>query len=241
MHSLLANIAKGIPRKPSFTILMHNVNDLVHLSRTGSYWDGPETRAILIDNKIDRKLNETYGFFILVKNMLVPNIWLKTRHLFQGSIDKALNRDEWRSYRHKKFIYSEIEHTFNHQFRASLTSFIRVSRAWGIEPILMTQFNRLKKEDQFIRNFYESKANIENDSFLSYDEFVNLYSKGNSIVRDVSREENTLLIDLDKEIEPSSEFIFDAVHLNSKGSSKVAEVVIRFLTIHYPNYFYRKF
>jgi hypothetical protein len=240
MHSFLADVAKGIPLKPKFVVLMHNVNDLVHLSRTGSYWDAPQSRSIVKNLESITKFSALYDLFRAIKNMLVPNIWVQTRHIFQGSIDKILTPDEWRDYRHKQFIFSDLEKIIQYQFRASLVAFVRVNRAWGIEPILMTQFNRLKKEDQFIRKIYEGEATIKNDGFLSYDEFIDLYSEGNDIVRDVAKQEKVFLIDLDKELESSSELIIDAVHLNTSGSQKVARFITHALNHSYPGVFYLK-
>ena len=86
--------------------------------------------------------------------------------------------------------------TLKADFKSSITSFVRTAKAWGIEPVLMTQFNRLKVEDEFIRKVYEKY----NKQGLSYVEFVTAYSEFNQIIRDVSREEGVFLIDLDKEV-----------------------------------------
>ena len=66
----------------------------------------------------------------------------------------------------------------------------------------MTQFNRIKHEDVFIKMIYE-----KNPQPISYDYFVHLYQKTNEIVRTVAKEEGVLLIDLDVQIPSTNEYI----------------------------------
>jgi hypothetical protein len=47
LHSLINFIAKGINVKPTTVILMHNINNLVLLSKNGSYWNALQTKAIV--------------------------------------------------------------------------------------------------------------------------------------------------------------------------------------------------
>lgn len=228
MHSLLAMIGKGIPYKPDQIIYMHAVNDLGNLSKTLSYWNAPDGRALI--QKEGKAANSTHFELARdIKNFLVPNLWLKTRHIFHGVVD-SLAEDEWAKYRDKKHKFIDIEKALDEQFRASLKSFVRVSRAWDIEPILMTQFNRIKKDDKFIRSTYEKKSQP-----ISFDEYVSLYQRTNEIVRLVAKEEKVFLIDLDVNIPSTNEYIYDAVHLNSKGSTLVAEEIAAALRKRYPS------
>lgn len=94
----------------------------------------------------------------------------------------------------------------------------------------MTQFNRLKKDDPFIRAAYD-----KNPQPISYDDFVRLYETTNEIVRIVAKQEKVFLIDLDAQIPSSNEYIYDAVHLNSKGSELVANIISGALKKRYPS------
>ena len=227
MHSLLAMIGKGVPYKPKNIVLMHAVNDLVLLSKTLSYWDAPQTKALIqSDNSVNSRF-VIYDIARQIKNFLVPNLWSKTRYLFSNSNDLII--DEYRSYRTRNFKYAELERALAEQFAASLRSFVRVSRSWDIEPILMTQFNRIKNEDVFIRERYEKTPQP-----ISYNEFVLLYKAANDIVRTVAKEENVYLIDLDKLIPSTKEYIYDGVHLNTKGSELAAEKITDALRSRYP-------
>ncbi len=88
----------------------------------------------------------------------------------------------------------------------------------------MTQFSRLNPEDEFIRKTYEGKTaelgkNLDFDTLCSY--FDNLNQK----IREIAAKENLLLIDLAKEIPADSAYIYDMVHLNTKGSIFAAGII----------------
>jgi len=144
MHSLLSIIGKAIPYRPNHIVLMHAVNDLGLLSKTLSYWDAPNGRSLIQLDNTTIKNTVIYDLARFVKNLLVPNLWLKTHYIFNHTIDSTA-KDEWAFYRERKYEYNDINKALNEQFKASLKSFVRLCRAWGIEPILMTQFNRIKK------------------------------------------------------------------------------------------------
>ena len=111
-------------------------------------------------------------------------------------------------------------------------SFIKVARAWDIEPILMTQFNRVHIDDVEVKNLYN-----ESNQPISYVNFVNLYNLGNQTIRDIAYQENILLIDLDKKIPSNETYIYDAAHLTSMGSKLVAQEISEVLLLERSNYF----
>lgn len=211
---------------------MHAVNDLTHLSKTLSYWNSPNSRSLIVGKiDVDEK-NLAYKSMLLnilreMKNILFPNIWIKIRPLFQEYVESA--QDEWLEYRGQTYDYEVIDKALQEQFTASLKSFVRVSRSWGIEPILMTQPNRIKNNDEFIKTGYE-----KNPQPVSYDNFVRLYAKTNEIVRKVAKDEKVFLIDLDSQIPSTNRYIYDSVHLNNQGSELVAEKITMALRKRHP-------
>jgi len=232
MHSLLRLVGRGIPQKPNYVILMHAINDLTHISKTLSYWNGPNSRSLIIGKIETNEKDLAYKSVLLnalreIKNFLFPNIWIKIRPLFQGFVESV--QDEWLEYRGQTLDYKDIDRALEEQFTASLKSFIRVSRSWDIEPILMTQFNRIKNNDDFIKTGYG-----KNPQPISYDNFVNLYAKANEIVRKVAKEEKVFLIDLDLQIPSTNQYIYDSVHLNQQGSELVAEKITMALRERHP-------
>jgi hypothetical protein len=229
MHSLLNYLAKGLALEPSYAVLMHAINDLVSFSKTLSYWDAPSTRSIL---QINRKENPIFESLRSIKNFLAPHIWLKVSHVVALNVDGLSVADEWEGYRDRRISYKEIESALRKDFKASLKSFIRISRAWNVEPILMTQFNRLNENDSFVKATFEREKQS-----VTYDEFVELYRLSNDIVREVSEEERVFLIDLESTVKKTPDFIYDAVHLNSNGSKLVADIIVKALISRYSQHF----
>jgi len=224
MHSFLSMIGKGIVHRPNHIVLMHAVNDLGTLSKSLTYWDAPGSRSLIQGGAGTIAKNSLiFDVAAHIKNLLIPNLWSQTRHIFKGFADSIFftpTPDEWAAFRDRKYEYSEIDRALVEQFTASLRSFVKVSRAWGIEPILMTQFNRINLKDVFVKAIYE-----RNSQPISYDHYVHLYQKTNEIVRAVAKEEGVLLIDLDVQIPSTNEYIYDSIHLNTKGSQLVAEKI----------------
>jgi hypothetical protein len=112
-----------------------------------------------------------------------------------------------------------------------LLSFINVAKANSVKIVLMTQFNRVKSEDNFVRNEYNRYENN-----IDYDTFCTYYSRFNQIIREFSESEDVPLIDLDISVPKSNKYIFDAVHINTNGSKFVADVISEQFTLMYPNY-----
>jgi lysophospholipase L1-like esterase len=240
LHSILAYQAKGIPLKPKYVILMHAINDLSALSKSLSYWETTSGRDIVrsqiydnVDMYEDR--GRIYKFFRVMKDAFLPNIWKQIRGFVAQRIDSSIAVDEWADFRNKKLNSNDIEQALKYQYKNALLTFVKVSRIWGSEPILMTQFNRLRSDDIFVKKLYE-----KNKQPLSYNEFIRLYEICNNIIREVAEQEKVLLIDLEKNIEPNSRFIYDAVHLNNNGSKVAAEIIAEALAKNFSSYLVKK-
>ena len=140
--------------------------------------------------------------------------------------------DEWEDYRGVEYSYANLENTVENEFTASMRSLVHMSRNWGIEPILMTQFSRIRLEDSETRKEYEKYPQP-----LTYSEFVKLYGKGNEIIRQVAKEEKVFLIDLDKLVPSSSKYIYDSLHLNTEGSKLVSQIIADKMKLNFPKEF----
>jgi len=220
MHSNLALIAKGIPLKPNFVILMHNVNDLALLSKSNSYWIAPIGRALVSGNSqssFTAKASSNSAIFFLfksVKNIIFPNLY---RYL-QPRLLPASRGDEFEGFRGKDSIdFEEAEK----QFHSSLVSFVQVSRAWGIEPILMTQSNRMTIDDLAFKLLLETVPELG----ISPKKFVAIYKRFNNITRMVAKDKNVSLIDLDALIPGSAKYLYDGVHFNDDGSRLAGQII----------------
>lgn len=227
MHSYLSFIAKGIPLKPNYAVLMHNVNDLSLLSKTESYWVAPSMRTLVAGNSrsmfADKYLFRgfTFAFLKRLKNIIFPNLYayLGPRLL----PNKALSRDEFQELRGSMPVVNF--NSAEKQFRSSLLSFTQLSRAWDIEPILMTQANRINTNDIVFKKLYETSPDIG----MSPEQFELIYQKFNDIIREVALEQNVQLIDLDVLLRPSNKYLFDTVHLNDEGNIRAGEIITKHL------------
>lgn len=218
IHSTFNLLSKGIPQSPKIVVLMHNINDLALLEKTGSYWNSPVTRAIVqVEPPPPTKFNRIRN----LKNALIPNIYRFVTHLFdQQKIDGT---DEWKGYRNQKTIPFEI---IEKEFEKSILTFIDIAKKYEIEVILMTQFNRVNLQDDFILKQIEDKAH--------FTEFVSSYHKLNENIRRIAEKENVGLIDLSEKVPANKEYMYDGVHLNTNGSEFVAGIITEYL---HKNYF----
>ena len=219
MHGLIVLIAKVIPLKPKYVVLMENVNDLTHLNKAGSYWNGPTSR-LLIQNKNDSDSNKLLKS---IKNLLFPNIWALIKLNYDTHLHQNATQDEWIDFRKTEGQYNFQD--LNNQYKNTILTFIKTARQWGIQPIIMTQFNRIDQSDLFVRSLYNKVENA-----TPYDSFASEYKNFNETIRKIARQENVLLIDLDKEIPHTNQYIYDSVHLNDYGSIEAAEIIAKTLS-----------
>lgn len=213
-HSNLNLLSKVIPENPKFVILMHNVNDISLLSKTKSYWKAPPDKQLVFETKPK--------YYIILKNLkdiLIPNIWLHTKSLI--SKFRKEKRDDFIHFRGSN--ENKVDE-FLHFFENSLNTFIAISRAWDIEPVLMTQFNRIELEEKYTRTIFSNSPNK-----ISYDKFVEIYKDANNIIRKIAKENNIHLIDLDKLVPKSNKFMYDSMHLNNQGSKLVSKEIVNYL------------
>jgi hypothetical protein len=208
MHSTVNLIAKGLPLKPKFVVLMHNVNDYGLLRLSGSYWKSPVTHALL------QIKDETYLRLIMIriKDTFVPNIY----DLYKIIKYKSSNNDDFNSIRSEEIVSLEIVES---KFRKSLKTFIDLSFAWGVEPVLMTQFNRINSEDELFKSSFNGQ---------DIEQYIKGYARLNDVIREVSVNRKVDLIDLDKLVPSTSDYIYDSVHLNENGSKLVADIIINY-------------
>jgi len=237
LHSLISEIGKGLKYHPRYVVLMDAINDLNHLSKTSSYWRGPYDRRIVHESLDKKKQIDNSGYLYITarwaKDLIIPNIWELIKSMNMS--EKVIGVDQWAAYRDQNISFNKVKLMLDQDFRASLKSFILMNRAWGIEPILMTQANRIRINDSFARYTYEKNKNS-----LPWDDFVYLYAYANEIIRQSANEEKVVLIDLEREIPSNSKYIYDAVHMNTNGSSIAAKLISEKIRMQYPNYFIKK-
>lgn len=225
LHSLISFITKGIPLKPKIVVLMHNVNDLSQLEKTGSYWKSPEGRSIIANMGNDLNFKDRlYQLGRSTKDLLVPNLYQKVQlSLIALRPKDPYQFDEWKGFRQKKDY--EIDKLII-DYEQAIRSFVHIAKIYNIDVILMTQFNRLNPEDDFSRSYYSS----------DYDQLCRNYNKFNQKIRDISISEQVHLIDLDNSLPGDSTTIYDFIHLNTNGSELVTDIITKELIKINPDY-----
>ena len=110
------------------------------------------------------------------------------------------------------------------EFSMNLQTFINISRARKITPVLMTMANRLKDHpDPFILSL--ERKTVETGTGLNYKDFKDLVDLFNQTIREVAAANSVLVIDLDRKVPKEKELMYDFVHLNDAGSKYVSDII----------------
>ena len=221
LHSINKLLNVVAPRKPDMIFLMESINDLNTLVFFGSYWSGA-TRGHLMYTDTDVGLGYFKYRLKLSASRLIPGYFTLVKRMKDRFI--PFEYDEFARYQGNFDASIAKEEELVHSFRANLTLFISISKGLGSTPVLMTQANRIENRDPFVRSQYRAAR-----PNLDFDKWASLYTKFNAAIRTVSREEGVALIDLARLIPPTREYIYDAVHLNDKGSELVASTIVKVL------------
>jgi len=220
MHSNNILLNKAIPKKPNIAILHHNINDLSILLLGKTYWNNNPNRALVYTVK-DKEFSSLYLILRKIKDTLIPNIYPKIRtYLNVGALLKS-KKDEWAEIRGKKIEIDKAR--ILSDFQKSLQTFVYICKTYHILPVLMIQASRLKEQpDQLIS---KTTAKLKENYGIEYSDYKKLHDNMNQKIRDVAKENNILLIDLEKLVPKESKYMYDLVHYNNFGSKFVAKII----------------
>lgn len=211
-HSILLLQSKGLKYDPKVVVLMHNVNDYSLLSKTGSYFIAPPNRSI-IDDGLDARKWLSYKILRNIKNILMPYIYDDLLRNYKYLIFNA--PDDFEGFRNND-LYSPKE--VLHEYENTLRTFIKISKAWNIIPVLMTQAHRIGPNTE--RHEFSESDQIHLDIYWKYHRLFN------DKIRQIAYQENIKLIDLEASIiNGKKQYIYDTVHFNSEGSKIVGNFI----------------
>jgi lysophospholipase L1-like esterase len=117
-------------------------------------------------------------------------------------------------------------------YRNNLLQMVRVARANGITPILLTapSSHQPGHEPEYLQGRFMTDLN----------QLVPLHRTYTDIVRSVAREQNVLLLDLQQEFDALPKetvrddyMKYDGIHLRPAGSTAIAESLYRFIETHH--------
>jgi lysophospholipase L1-like esterase len=223
LHSLDILLNKIIPVRPDVVVMMHNINDLVALIYDRTYWSKNPTRAAIVNFSFYKNLTGLKALATLARDLYIPNLHAATRILSRKIFGKTVKDqdDEFAHIRGKKLTVDQA--AILDEFKMNLNTFINICRARRITPVLMTQFNRYKADPD--PKVLKAMQGFESDAGIPVGEFIELYAKFNQAIREVGRQNGVLVIDLAALIPQDRQYMYDVLHLNTRGSQLAAQLI----------------
>jgi hypothetical protein len=225
LHSLDVLLNKVIPVKPDVAIMMHNVNDLAVLLFEKTYWTKNPYRSPLVEIKPSFKtaMKNVEESFHIIRDLSIPYLSRQLKTFYHYVVGNKSNIDEFKQARGHQIQIDKQK--LVSEFSMNLQTFIDISRARKITPVLMTMANRLKDHpDPFILSL--ERTTVESGTGLNYKDFKNLVDLFNQTIREVAAANSVLVIDLDRKVPKEKELMYDFVHLNDAGSKYVADIIV---------------
>lgn len=205
LHSVLLLQGKVISMRPRIAVLMECINDLTFLTIFGDYWGPNATRYIVQDKEYN-------PFKRWIIEHLIGHKAVKVNTAeFIGAQGPAADLSP---------------EAMSSKFRNNIELFVFLCRQQNITPVLMTQFNRFSED--LAPNLQEQFQPVFT-SWGSYEQYRTCYNALNDTTRQVAKEQNVLLIDLDRLVPKTKSYMYDVVHLNAEGSRFVADIVTKAL------------
>ena len=156
MHSNIILLTKLVPLKPDYIVLMHNINDISVLSKGVNYWNDNTDSGIFTSS--NGKLEAKYQFAKEIKDFLIPNIWIILKNNFNFTIEPKLIKVSDPNINFKNAAL---------HYKKSLKTFIAISRAMDITPIIMTQPSGFQSDSKEFFNWWEKRNYPAFKSFKS--------------------------------------------------------------------------
>lgn len=207
LHCDLLLQAKVLPMRPRVAVLMECINDLTFLAVLGDYWNASATRGIV--------QNKEYNF---AKRWIIESV------IGQKAAPTVQN-DEFAGVRAPAANLSP--QAVSAKFRKNVELFVFLCKQHDITPVLMTQFNRFTPE--LAPNLRQQMQPVYDNWGISYEQYLANYNAVNDTLRQVAKEQNLLLIDLDRMVPKTKDYMYDVVHLNDNGSRLVADLIAKAL------------
>lgn len=220
-HTIDILLNKILPYKPQIVVFMHNANDLDILIPYGTYWNNNPYKSLITyfnDSRNKKKENANTIFPVLCER--THNIYIKLLKYWKPS------------YRYSELAGEKIlvnQNDIISQYRKALKTFVCICKIWDIEPVLMTQKISLEQNStnlitEMPDSFeYIMPKSLCDSAILNGLRFFHITF--NNIIRDVAKEEEITLIDLERAIPADdSKYIYDIFHYNDSGSVYVAKI-----------------
>jgi len=221
LHSLNILLHKLLPLQPDIVVMMHNINDLVTLLYEKTYWNTNASRRVVLVVKPTLE-GHVRGFFQVLREQTIPHLYRAMVELSQRVRKKDEEQDEFRQVRGRKVTIDRP--ALLREFRSNMRMFIDMCRSRQIDPVLMTQPNRLSGN---LDPETWKEVKVMEAMGIRFAEFEELHGLFNQAVRDVGIANQVLVIDLAREIPAEPRYVYDPVHLTEKASKLAARIISR--------------
>jgi lysophospholipase L1-like esterase len=234
MHTVLNYLGKVAPRRPDFVVLMGVGNDIGFLTKAKSYWKGRKSIALVRDERSLRGRQPIADFLERLRESTIPYTYRLVRRAFDSikvrmsasrspvvpaadtsNSDAPIAAPDQAEIQRRERVRNSYE--------PALRSFVRLAKAWGSEPVLMTEIALGEKQDGN-SDTAMSIATLRQENPDPAD-FASRHEYANAIVRYVAHTEGAILIDLAAARRWTREDVYDGKHLTETGSRHVAQIV----------------
>jgi hypothetical protein len=225
-HTINILYNKVLPQKPDYVLVMHAINDLNKLLIVNEYWNSQSLRQLVelkysFSNSLRYFKNRYFLHTYLAISPLLNyfSIWKEASNKF-----KIISKnDEWDKYRKKKLIFDED--LILSQFRSAQLTAVTMAKNWGATPILLIQPNLINNLPSVDVGYSKRITSWG----LSIEKYKTIYQKFLQVVRNIAKESNILMVDLDQGVPSSPKYFADVVHINTTGSKMVAQLITNVL------------
>lgn len=236
MHTVLDYLGKVAPRRPRFVVLMEAANDIGILNKEETYWNDDKSISLIQYERTLKGRQPVADFLERLRDRTIPY----THRLVRRGLN-AIKNGTWsasasrppalqpaRTLRAKATVTAPDEREVRRRellrtsFEPALRSFVRLAKAWGSEPVLMTEIRVDAKSDgagDFLSPEALRQGNFDRASFTSIHDYAN------ALVRHVALTEGAILIDLVAARQWTRDDVYDGLHLTETGSRHVAEII----------------
>jgi lysophospholipase L1-like esterase len=224
LHSINILLNKVLKIRPNIVVMMHNINDLAILLHEKTYWNRNVYRSNIIEEKYSTSTSSSIRFILKgIKNLTIPNTYNAVLFSISSMFGLKQGTDEFQNIRNVKI---SIDKSYLlKEFRSNLLTFIDICFSRDINPVLMTQANRLSEFLYEKSSMNDIMISVLLEHGISPKQFLEIYEIFNQAIRDVGRMKNVKVIDLDRSVPRDKKYIFDTFHYNDSGSILVANII----------------
>ena len=225
-------------------VLKHGINDMGLLTRRGTYWPLDEWHF----SQVRTQEHSVEQGIRVLRNTLIPNLYEAIREprgdagTAMGELGLPLGLREAQA-APRELPLPHASHdplavaARLEAFERAVVTFVRTAKAWGIEPVLVTQYLEEKPSSTALGGFLDpqrlARLGLDTEAVgREHDLF-------NATLRAVARIEGVELIDLAAELErlkgsdPSQDnaITYDSMHYHESGAEHAVKLTAEALTL----------